>query len=137
LKFGICSEIFQSWDDPQRAIHYAKEVGYDGLEVAPFTLAKRVTEISSKTRNDLVRWAEDADLDLLGIHWVLVGPDDVYINHPDRATRERTSQYLIDLVRFCGDIGGKVMIFGSPNQRNVVAPLTYDEAFEYTAQSFE
>ena len=137
MKFGICSEIFNEWKDIERTIHYVKQAGYDGLEVAPFTLAPRVTEISASTRGNIVRWAGAAELDILGIHWVLVGPDDVYINHAERAVRERTIQYLIDLVRFCGDIGGKLMIFGSPKQRNVVEGLPYDQAFDYTAEAFE
>ncbi len=137
MKFGICNEIFKEWNDIERTIDYVKEVGYDGLEVAPFTLATRVTEIDDATRKKIVKRAEAADLDILGIHWVLVGPDDVYINHPDKEVRDRTAQYLIDLARFCGDIGGKVMIFGSPKQRNVHESLTYEQAFDFTAEAFE
>ena len=137
MKFGICSEIFEPWNDIHRAIDYVKEIGYDGLEVAPFTLSRHVTDISSKVRGDIVRRAEAADLDILGIHWVLIGPDGLYLNHPDGDIRGRTAQYLIDLARFCGDIGGKVMIFGSPKQRNVHSDLTYQQAFEYAAETFE
>ena len=137
MKFGICSEIFNEWKDVERAIHYVKQAGYDGLEVAPFTLAPRVTEISASVRGNIVKWAGTAGLEILGIHWVLVGPNDVYINHVDREVRERTIQYLIDLVRFCGDIGGTRMIFGSPKQRNVMPGLTYEQAFDYTAEAFE
>lgn len=137
MKFGICSEIFQDWKDIGRTIGYVKEAGYDGLEIAPFTFAPRVAEIPASTRDLIVKKAEESDLDILGIHWVLVGPDDVYINHPDRETRERTVRYLVDLAHFCGDIGGKVMIFGSPKQRNVHASLSYGEAFDYTVEAFE
>ncbi|HEO69792.1 MAG TPA: sugar phosphate isomerase/epimerase [Candidatus Hydrogenedentes bacterium] len=137
MKFGICSEIFKDWNDIGRTISFVKEVGYDGLEIAPFTFAPRVTDIPPETRCEIVRRAAQADLDVIGIHWVLVGPDDVHINHPDKETRERTVRYLIDLAHFCGDIGGKVMIFGSPKQRNVIEPLTYDEAFEHTRAAFE
>lgn len=137
MKFGVCSEIFQDWNDTERTINYAKEIGYDGLEVAPFTLSQYVTDISSSVRNDIVKWAAQADLDILGIHWVLVGPDDLHINGPDLETRKRTAQYLIDLARFCGDIGGQVMIFGSPKQRNVDPSMSYDEAFDNTVAAFE
>lgn len=137
MKFGICSEIFQDWKDIGRAIDYVKEVGYEGLEIAPFTLSKYVTDISDQTRRDIVTRAARADLEILGIHWVLVGPDDVYLNHPDEAVRAHTAQYLIDLVQFCGDVGGKVLIFGSPKQRNVMAPLTYQQSFDYARQAFE
>ena len=35
------------------------------------------------------------------------------------------------LVDFCGDVGGEVIIFGSPKQRNIEEGVTYDEAFDY------
>ena len=137
MKFGICSEIFKEWNDVSRAIAYTKEIGYDGIEIAPFTLAQHVTDIPASTRSAIVKKAQEADLEVLGIHWVLVGPEGLHINGPDKAVRDRTSQYLVDLVHFCGDVGGKLIIFGSPKQRNVHESLTYDQAFDYTVQAFE
>jgi sugar phosphate isomerase/epimerase len=137
MKFGICNEIFQDWDDIERTIGYVKETGYDGLEIAPFTLSKYVTDISDQTRKTIVKKAEDVDLDILGIHWVLVGPDGMHLTHPDKDTRNRTAQYLIDLAHFCGDVGGKVIIFGSPKQRNVMEGVTYQQAFDNAVSVFE
>lgn len=137
MKFGICSEIFKDWNDTGRAIDYVKEAGYDGLEIAPFTLGKRVTDISDRVRREIVSRAARAGLEILGIHWVLVGPDDVHLNHPDETVRARTRQYVIDLVHFCGDVGGRVMVFGSPKQRNVLDPLGYGQAFDYAREAFE
>lgn len=137
MKFGICSEIFKEWNDIGRAIDYVKQCGYDGLEIAPFTLAQYVTDIPASVRQEIVKRAAQADLEILGIHWVMVGPDNVHINHPDAEIRKRTADYLKALVHFCGDVGGKVMIFGSPKQRNVLDPLTYDQAFAYTREAFE
>jgi sugar phosphate isomerase/epimerase len=137
MKFGICNEIFNEWKDIERTIDYVKSVGYDGLEIAPFTLAKQVTDIPASTRELIVQRAKQADLDILGIHWVLVGPDGLHISHPDAAIRERTAQYVIDLVHFCGDVGGKVLIFGSPKQRDVLEGMTYQEAFDRTRAAFE
>jgi len=131
VKFGICSEIFKDWNDIARTVNFVKEVGYDGLEVAPFTFAPFVTDISAATRREIVTRAAEADLDILGIHWVFVGPDGVHLTHPDAAVREFTSEYMKALVNFCGDIGGKVIIFGSPKQRNIEEGVTYDQAFDY------
>ena len=41
IKLGICNELFEGWDfaDVCRTV---KEIGYDGLEIAPFTLAPRI-----------------------------------------------------------------------------------------------
>ena len=137
MKFGICSEIFKEWNNIERTVDYVKSIGYDGLEIAPFTLAQYVTDISAATREQIVKAAAAADLDILGIHWVLVGPEGLHINGPDEVVRKRTAQYLVDLAHFCGDVGGKVMIFGSPKQRAVVDGVSRDQAFEYTAQAFE
>ncbi|MCX5759621.1 MAG: sugar phosphate isomerase/epimerase, partial [Candidatus Hydrogenedentes bacterium] len=92
MKFGICSEIFKDWNDVGRAIAYAKQAGYDGLEIAPFTLAQYVTDIPTRTRREIVAKAREHDLEILGIHWVLVGPDGIYLTHPDKAVRDRTAQ---------------------------------------------
>ncbi|MBI2433804.1 MAG: sugar phosphate isomerase/epimerase [Candidatus Hydrogenedentes bacterium] len=137
MKFGICSEIFKDWNDIGRTIDYVKSVGYDGLEVAPFTLAQYVTDVPASTRAEIVRRAAQADLDILGIHWVFVGPEGVHLTHPDPDVRGYTAQYLIDLVRFCADIGGGIIVFGSPKQRNVEEGVTYEQAFTYARETFE
>ena len=52
MKFGICNEIFQGWllDD---TFAFAKSAGYDFVELAPFTLAKYVTDISAAKRTEI------------------------------------------------------------------------------------
>ena len=137
MKLGICSEIFQDWNDTARTMNFARECGYDGIEIAPFTFAPYVTDIDARTRAEIVNRAAEAGVDVLGIHWVFVGPDGVYLTHPDKAVRDVTTQYLIDLAHFCGDIGGRVMIFGSPKQRNVMEGVTYDAAFDHARGVFE
>ena len=137
MKFGICSEIFKDWNDIECTVNFVKEVGYDGLEIAPFTFAPYVTDIPDATRKSIVRAAQTAGLDILGIHWVLVGPDGMHLTTADDATRARTAQYIRDLARFCGDIGGKVMIFGSPKQRNIEEGMAYEQAFENAVEVFE
>ncbi len=137
MKFAICNEIFKDWNDTARTFNYVKEIGYDGIEIAPFTYSQYVTDIDGKTRKEIVKCAEEAGLDVIGIHWVFVGPEGLHINHPDKELRDNAAQYLIDLAQFCGDIGGQLMIFGSPKQRNVHESLTYEQAFEYTAEVFE
>lgn len=137
MKFGICSEIFKEWNDIERTIDFVKETGYDGLEIAPFTLAQYVYDIPASTRAAIVRHAERAALEILGIHWVFVGPEGVHLTHPDPDIRAFTAKYMIDLVRFCGDVGGKVLVFGSPRQRNVGRDVTYNQAFGYAREVFE
>ncbi len=136
MKFGICSEIFKDWNDIGRAIDYAKEIGYDGIEIAPFTLSQYVTGIPAATRQEIVQRAAAADLEVLGIHWVFVGPEGVHLTHPDASIRAFTVKYLIDLVNFCGDLGGKIIIFGSPKQRNIEEGVTPEQAFDFAREAF-
>lgn len=137
MKFGICNEIFKEWNDIQRTINFVKETGYDGLEIAPFTLSTYVYDIPSSTRASVVRYAEEARLEILGIHWVFVGPEGVHLTSPDPEVRKFTAKYMVDLVNFCGDIGGKIIVFGSPRQRNVGRDVTYNQAFGFAREVFE
>ncbi len=137
MKFGICSEIFKDWQDIARTCTFVREKGYDGLEIAPFTFSDYVTDIPAATREEIMRRAAEVDLDIIGLHWLFVGPQGVYLTHPDAAVRDFTAQYLRDLANFCGDVGGRVMILGSPKQRNLMAGVSYAQAFDYARAVLE
>ena len=114
----------------------AARLGYSGVEIAPFTLANSVTDISATERQAMREAAARNQIEIAGIHWVLVKPEGLYINHPDSALRERTAKYFCDLVDFCADLGGKVMVVGSPKQRNVLPGVSREQAWEWAAATF-
>jgi len=135
MKFSLCNEMYQGWaiDD---VLASAKELGYDGVELAPFTLAPNAADVPASERRRIRAKADELGLDLVGLHWLLVSPEGLYINHPDDSIRLRTRDYMFELVRLCGDLSGKVMIFGSPSQRNVTDGETYETVFERTRAVF-
>ena len=45
MRYAICNETFEGWDHA-RICATAAELGYTGLEVAPFTLAPRITDVT-------------------------------------------------------------------------------------------
>ena len=135
MKFAICNEIFQGWKIEDVFQETAK-LGYDGVEIAPFTLANSVTEISAAERQKLREAAAKHEMEIAGIHWVLVKPEGLYLNHPDGGIRQRTSEYFCALVDFCADLGGTVMVVGSPKQRNVMAGVSREQALEWAASTF-
>lgn len=135
MKFGMCNEFCQDWQIEQ-VFDLAKEVGYDGVEIAPFTLAESVTEIDAARRKQIRREAEKRGLEIAGLHWLLVSPKGLYMNHPDEAIRAKTSDYLHHLIDFCGDLGGTRMIIGSPKQRNVLETDTFDACWQRTVEAF-
>lgn len=135
MKFAICNEIFQGWSI-EDILLYAAKAGYAGVEIAPFTLANSVTDISAGARLKIREAAARHAIEIAGIHWVLVKPEGLYMNHPDGALRDRTAQYFCDLVDFCADLGGKVMVVGSPKQRNVLPGVSPEQAREWAAATF-
>lgn len=135
MKFGICNEIFQNWkiDD---AMAYAKKAGYDAIEIAPFTLAKSVTDIPAAERQRIRETAARIGIEISGIHWVLVQAEGMYVTHPDKAVRDKTAQYFVELVNFCADIGGTRIIVGSPKQRNLMDGVTFQQAWDWATEVF-
>ena len=132
MQFAVCNEIFQGWTLSD-TLACAARLGYAAVEIAPFTLANSVTDISTGERRAMREAAARNKMAIAGIHWVLVKPEGLYINHPDRSVRERTAEYFCDLVDFCADIGGGVMVVGSPKQRNQLPGVSREQAWEWAA----
>ncbi|MCD6334920.1 MAG: sugar phosphate isomerase/epimerase [Candidatus Latescibacteria bacterium] len=135
IKLSVCNEMFEGWDI-EKVFRYAAELGYDGVEISPFTLADSVTEIAPERRREIRRAAREAGVEIVGLHWLLVSPKGLYINHPDDAIRRKTRDYMIALIECCGDLGGKVMVVGSPKQRDVLEGETYRATWERTLDVF-
>jgi sugar phosphate isomerase/epimerase len=108
------------------------DAGYQGIEVAAFTLVKEgVQEISPAGRKEMVSVMKRAGIECVGLHWLLAPPPKgLHFTTPDAAVRKRTVAYLDELIDFCADLGGPYMIFGSPKQRNTVG-ISVDEAKKY------
>ena len=135
MPFGICNEIFKDWK-LEDAMAYAKKAGYDAIEIAPFTIANYVTDIPKARRQEIRDAAARTGIAISGIHWVLVQAEGMYLNHPDAAVRTRTAKYFCDLVDFCADLGGKIIVVGSPKQRNVMDGVTPGQAWEWATNTF-
>jgi len=135
IKLGICNELFDGWDlaDVCRVV---KALGYDGLEIAPFTLAPLITDLSREERREVRATIEDAGLATIGLHWLLAKTEGFYLTSPDRAVRDRTADYLIALGEATRDLGGSLMVLGSPKQRDLLPGVSYDQAVGYALEVF-
>jgi len=132
FRYAICNETFQDWPF-DRVFAFARECGYTGIEIAPFTLATYATDISPQQRTDVRRQAEAAGLTVVGLHWLLAKTEGFYLTSPDAAVRQKTAGYLTELARLCRDLGGSVMVLGSPKQRNLLPGVTKPQAMQYAA----
>ena len=136
MKFAICNETFQDWPF-DKAFAFAAECGYTGLEMAPFTISDIVTDISAAKRTEVRRQAEAAGLEIVGLHWLLAKTEGLYMTSPDEEVRRRTSEYFGHLARFCADLGGKVMVCGSPQQRSLLPGVSHQEAMNHATNVFQ
>lgn len=135
MKLAICNEMFENWKI-EDVFTYAAELGYEAVEIAPFTLSDSVLDISETERTRIRKAAEDAKIEIAGLHWLLISPPGLYINHPDAEIRNETRNYFMALIELCADLDGRVMVIGSPKQRNVMEPLTFEDAWGYAHDTF-
>ncbi len=135
MKFAICQELFEGWDW-ERQCRFIKEAGFDGIEVAPFTLASRITDVAPARRKELRKQAEGQGLEICGLHWLLAKTEGLHITTFDASVRRATVDYLIELGRACADLGGTVLVFGSPAQRNLERGMARETALDHAAEVF-
>ncbi len=134
MKLCICNEIFQ--DFPlERQFELAAEIGFAAIEIAPFTLARSVHDISTETRTRIRELAQATGLEVAGLHWLLAQTEGYHVTSPDPEVRARTIAYLQDLVRFGVEIGGRIAVVGSPAQRRLLPGVTYEQAWEWLREA--
>lgn len=117
---ALCNEVVRELDFAAQC-ELAASLGYDALEVAPFTLAADPRELTSAAVTDLRRAAESAGIGVSSLHWLLMAPTGLSITTPDPTVRRQTLAVIESLVALCSDLGGTVLVHGSPQQRVISA----------------
>lgn len=135
MRYAICNETFEGWDHA-KVCRCAAGLGYTGLEMAPFTLAPRITDVTAEQRKTLRQQAEDAGIAIIGLHWLLAKTEGFHLTSADAAVRKRTADYIVALAECCRDLGGDLMVFGSPAQRRIPVGATKAQALDYAADTF-
>jgi len=128
FRHAICNEAFDKWDFAE-ACRTMKRLGYQGIEIAPFTLAEYPESISASRRKELADIIQSEGLEFAGLHWLMVSPAGLSVTTPDEILRARSWQHIRSLIDLCADLGPNgVMVFGSPKQRSSTGGLTAAEA---------
>ena len=135
MKIALCNEVLRDMEFAKQC-DYAAALGYDGLEVAPFTVSDQPHLLDAAARQALRRGAKDAGVVVTGLHWLLVAPAGLSLNGPDAALRQRTLDVMLRLVDLCAELGGTVLVHGSPAQRSVAAGDDRDAAWKRARDSF-
>jgi sugar phosphate isomerase/epimerase len=135
MKIALCNEVLQPMPFAMQC-DFAKQVGYDGLELAPFTFADEPHLMIPAERTAIRRAAREAGIEITGLHRLLLTPRGLSITSADDAVRNRTVDVLMRLVDLCHDLGGKVMVHGSPAQRSITPGDTREAALARAKDCF-
>lgn len=135
MKFAICQELFEGWDW-QRQCQFSAELGYTGMEVAPFAFADRISDLTADRRTEMRQVAEEHGVQIIGLHWLLAKTEGLHLTTSNVDVRKATADYVIELGHACADLGGDLMVFGSPFQRNLEEGMSREQAYANAAEIF-
>lgn len=135
MKIALCNEMLRDMEFAAQC-DFAAALGYDGLELAPFTLSPEPHLLTADARAACRRAVADAGIVVTGLHWLLVAPAGLSLNGPDAARRQRTLDVMLRLVDLCAELGGTVLVHGSPAQRSVAPDDDRDAAWQRARESF-
>ncbi len=136
MKLGICNEIFDGWE-LERIFSFAAGLGYDCVEIAPFTIAPRVTDIAFSRRVEIRETAARVGIEIAGLHWILAKTAGFHLTSADREVRRRTAEYLVEIVNCCGDLGGTRIILGSPKQRDLAPEISMEMGRAFAREALQ
>ena len=128
MRIALCNEVLAGMS-LERQCEYVAALGYDGLEIAPFTLSDAPEKISTAEAARIRRAVEASGLVVTGLHWLLVKPDGLSLTDPDATLRKRTREVMTHLIGLCAELGGSVLVHGSPKQRQTAQGETHATAF--------
>ena len=61
IRFSICNELFEGWP-LERVLVYCANLGYEGVEIAPFTLAEDIRGLAPEVVGEMRRTSERGEL---------------------------------------------------------------------------
>jgi sugar phosphate isomerase/epimerase len=130
FKQAICNEMYEK-RPLQEVCKSIRAIGYDGIEIAPFTLADKPSDIGAAQRREYRDMIQSEGLGYVGLHWLMVSPQGLHVTTPDRKLRAQSWQHIGHLIDLCADLGDKgIMVFGSPVQRGTIGGISREDAMK-------
>jgi sugar phosphate isomerase/epimerase len=135
MRIALCNEVIAPMPFPKQC-EYAAKLGYDGLEIAPYTLSDEPHRLGGAQIAAARSAAEDAGVRITGLHWLLIKPAGLSISTRDDAVRTRTVDVMRALIDQCAELGGRYLVHGSPHQRRVDPGDTRPAALARAQETF-
>ena len=135
MRIALCNEVIAPMPFP-RQCEYAAKLGYDGLEIAPYTLSDDPHRMGAAQIAAARSAAEDSGISVTGLHWLLVKPAGLSISAKDPEIRRKTVDVMRTLIDLCAELGGRYLVHGSPQQRRVEAGETRAAALARAKECF-
>ena len=135
MRIALCNEVIAPMPFPQQC-EYAAKLGYDGLEIAPYTLSEEPHRMGAARIAAARAAAEDAGIAVTGLHWLLIKPAGLSISSKDDGIRQKTIDVMLALIDQCAELGGRYLVHGSPHQRRVDPGETRAAAMARARDSF-
>jgi D-psicose/D-tagatose/L-ribulose 3-epimerase len=119
MRISLCNEVIGELPFG-RQCEVAATLGYDGLEIAPVTLTDDPTKLAAAQIAEWRRTASDAGIAITGLHYLMRAPAGLSITSADATQRRRSIDVMRALCGLCAELGGKILVHGSPDQRVLV-----------------
>jgi sugar phosphate isomerase/epimerase len=125
MRISLCNEVIGEFDFVAQCA-LARKFGYDGIEIAPFTLSDDPPRLTPAQRSEFRIVAADHGLAITSLHYLLRAPAGLSITSADEAQRNRTIEVMRNLCTFAADLGAKILVHGSPDQRRLATDTDED-----------
>lgn len=134
MKISLCNEVIASLSFEEQC-RFIRATGYDGIEIAPFTLGDEPHKLSASRKNEVKKIAADYGVPITSLHYLMIAPKDMSITSSDRNVRDRSADVMRALCDLAAELGAKLLIHGSPNQR-LLEPGKEAEQTKYGIECF-
>lgn len=135
MKLALCNEVLGPLPFEQQCA-LARQMGYEGLELAPFTVSDAPESMTPTQARALRATARHHGMTITGLHWLLVKPEGLSITSPDASVWQRTVALMQHLCAVCADVGGTYLVHGSPGQRQLWPGQAPEDALQRATQAW-
>lgn len=135
MKYSICNETYGDLSLEKTCEDIASH-GYDGVEIAPFTLKPDPRDITEKEAIAYGETVRSFGLEVTGLHWLLSKPQGLHISTKNEALRRESIDFAKHTVMINAAMKGEVLVYGSPMTRNIEKGMSYSEAWDRSVEAY-